>query len=764
MTVSGSMRRSSLLRRLISAAKEGYDYPASNLVSLRRSFESTVTTIAKVGGKVQELRQASADQSAALAELEWRISGEGGHVFRGELYEPLEILTSRIESLEQLRRRAERALNKLKMLRAESMALYDKPVVGLKTQESKLLLLVDRIDQTLNYTNKQVKRLDNLSKIADSVEASAMSRSQLNAGFESLAMHQLLAAAYDPTSQLAARRVALAVLSRWATAKKKSPWSEIFENHYSQARNAFALAHKRNSQPITKLASNEFIGADAFETILASATGANIDRESFLRLSNNLGAIEQILQKDSRFRGEVQLAWLNRALACDKLEPISFRAADIDKFDQIECQVPQSAFISSGPLVSVLLPAFNSASWIPTAIESLLNQTWKNLEILVVDDQSTDNTYEVAKQYEARDSRIRVLRNETNSGPYVSRNLALKQARGVFVTVHDADDWSHPRKIERQVANLLENPHLIANTSQMVRVSPNNMRLLSAANKFTRLNYSSLMFRQAEVVKTIGFWDSVRFGADSEFISRLEMAFGSSAIRHLDSGLLSLVRSVETSLTAGGLADKLQGVRKQYKRLFTAWHKECEADLARLFLDSQGPRKFYAPRKSLGFDQPNDTYSLVLVDDLSDSSDSQLAELLESKGMLPSDFAYVHVPSPLAPETTEKRYFKERSINQEIANLRLIFDEYGEIMKLKSNRTVVSASTLLEKYSLMIPFKSKTIEVAFQTLEQVREVRQVLKNCVTTLGGQPTILLAKDESIIEALEPERAAGWNVQLL
>jgi hypothetical protein len=118
----------------------------------------------------------------------------------------------------------------------------------------------------------------------------------------------------------------------------------------------------------------------------------------------------------------------------------------------------------------------------------------------------------------------------------------------------------------------------------------------------------------------------------------------------------------------------------------------------------------------------------------------------------------------MSPATSESRALKDRAIKQELTNLRLIWDEYGVKLKLKSNRTVVSASALVEKYSLMTPFSSKTIEVVFQTLEQVREVRQVLKNCLTMLGAQPTTLLAADERILEALQPEKAAGWDVRLL
>ena len=764
MKSSASSRRSSMLQRLISAAKNDYDYPKNNFKALERSFESTVVAITNLGEKLQEIRQLSASEGDGLADLEWRISGEGGHVYRHDLHEPLELLTARVAALQEMRRRTDRTLSKLHRIRTEAVALFGKPVAGLKTQESKLLGTRERLAQTLDYTQRQVKRLEALNKVADTIETLALCRQQLNAGFQSLAMKELLAAAYAPTSQLASRRVALAILSRWASAHEIAPWAEIFENHFCLAKNAFAQKHNRQIKPVTKFKPNDYIVAGAFESILELAGNSNPERELLLRLGNKVGRIEQVLQLDSRYRGIVQLEWVNFALAKDSLEPISFRSGDKDRFDLVECEVGLSAFIDDGPLVSVLLPAYNSANWLPTAIDSLLNQTWKNIEILVVDDQSQDKTFEVAKTYASRDSRVRVLQNAKNSGPYVARNLALENARGLFVTVHDADDWSHPRKIERQVKNLLDNPELIANTSQMVRLNPTNLQLLSSANQITRLNYSSLMFRRLEVTKTMGFWDQVRFGADSEFMARLEIAFGADALAHLESGLLSLVRSVETSLTAGGLADKLKGARKLYKRIFTEWHRECEANPTELYLDAHGPRKFVAPRKSLGLEQPIESYPLVLVDDLSDASDSRLAKLLESRGLLANGCAYVHVPNPMSPAANESRTIKDRAINQELTNLRLIWDEYGVKLKLGSNRTVVSASALVEKYSLMTPFSSKTIEVVFQTLEQVREVRQVLKNCVTTLGAQPTTLLAIDERILEALEPEKAAGWDVRLL
>jgi len=101
------------------------------------------------------------------------------------------------------------------------------------------------------------------------------------------------------------------------------------------------------------------------------------------------------------------------------------------------------------PLVSIMMPAYNAGKYIGRAIESVLAQTYENWELIIIDDCSTDNTYEIAASY--KDPRIRILRHEQNMGVGSSRNDALSASRGQWVAVLDADDEWLPQRLERLI-------------------------------------------------------------------------------------------------------------------------------------------------------------------------------------------------------------------------------------------------------------------------------------------------------------------------
>jgi len=228
------------------------------------------------------------------------------------------------------------------------------------------------------------------------------------------------------------------------------------------------------------------------------------------------------------------------------------------------------------PKVTIIIPAFNSEETITTAIESLVAQTWPNLEILVVDDCSTDGTVAAVQKHSRKDSRIQLIKAKLNQGPYVARNLALKQASGDFVTCHDADDWSHPKKIEIQAKRLMENQEVIANVSRWARVT-NDLKFFRRGNPgfYIQLNLSSLMFRRIPLMHELGYWDSVRFGADTEFFDRIKHVFGSRAIEKIPA-LLSFARSTASSLTenqAFGYPGYPMGARKEYWDSYLYYYK-----------------------------------------------------------------------------------------------------------------------------------------------------------------------------------------------
>lgn len=111
-------------------------------------------------------------------------------------------------------------------------------------------------------------------------------------------------------------------------------------------------------------------------------------------------------------------------------------------------------------LVSVIMPSWNTAKFIGESIESVLRQTYKNLELIIVDDCSTDNTDEVVHSFD--DPRIRYYHNKKNSGAAVTRNHAIKAARGEWIAFLDSDDLWKPEKLEHQLAFMKSNGYVFS--------------------------------------------------------------------------------------------------------------------------------------------------------------------------------------------------------------------------------------------------------------------------------------------------------------
>ena len=113
------------------------------------------------------------------------------------------------------------------------------------------------------------------------------------------------------------------------------------------------------------------------------------------------------------------------------------------------------------PLLSIIVPCYNVASFLPRCIESLIKQTYVNVEILLIDDGSTDDTPILCDQYAKVDSRVKVIHQE-NHGSSASREIGLKHIKGDFVTFVDADDWVHPDMYSIMTQDLIESKADIA--------------------------------------------------------------------------------------------------------------------------------------------------------------------------------------------------------------------------------------------------------------------------------------------------------------
>lgn len=111
-------------------------------------------------------------------------------------------------------------------------------------------------------------------------------------------------------------------------------------------------------------------------------------------------------------------------------------------------------------LVSIIMPSWNTGNYIAESIESVLNQTYKNWELLIVDDCSTDNTDSVVASFD--DKRIRYFKNKKNSGAALTRNRAIRKANGEWIAFLDSDDLWSPEKLEKQLKFMNDNGYVFS--------------------------------------------------------------------------------------------------------------------------------------------------------------------------------------------------------------------------------------------------------------------------------------------------------------
>ncbi len=189
------------------------------------------------------------------------------------------------------------------------------------------------------------------------------------------------------------------------------------------------------------------------------------------------------------------------------------------------------------PVVSVIMASYNSAPYIAAAICSVLRQSITEVELIVVDDASTDATPEIVKKIAEIDQRIKLIATAKNSGPSAARNLALEQVRGRWVAIMDSDDLMSPERLERLIAIAEEDnidvvadnpllfwddrsspPQLHLELSAPVTVGP--VDLVNNANKF---GYLKTVFRSARLGH-IRYDESIYVGEDFDYYLRCLVA------------------------------------------------------------------------------------------------------------------------------------------------------------------------------------------------------------------------------------------------
>lgn len=283
------------------------------------------------------------------------------------------------------------------------------------------------------------------------------------------------------------------------------------------------------------------------------------------------------------------LAAMNRWGHAAALPPLALRPGPEPRFHRIS--FPESEPVLSRDKVSVIMPAFNARQTIEQAARSILAQSWRNLELIIVDDASDDGTADVAQRLTAADPRVRVLRNPVNVGPYVSKNRALLAASGRYVTGHDADDIAIPSRIADQMQPIRADAACAASIAFMIRIDPEGR--FSYPTKIGPYSYDgiarramiSLLIDRDVLLSRLGFWDTVRFGADSEMLARATAVLGPglSEVRKVVMLCLDAAGSLTNNAEHGVSAwDGVAPIRQHYRDAWAAWHGATRPEQRRL--------------------------------------------------------------------------------------------------------------------------------------------------------------------------------------
>ncbi|MEV6347267.1 glycosyltransferase [Actinoplanes sp. NPDC051851] len=312
-------------------------------------------------------------------------------------------------------------------------------------------------------------------------------------------------------------------------------------------------------------------------------------------------------------------AWLARFTALLPAPAFTIEPGDGPRFDRIRSGAVAK---TGGPhRITTIVTTYRPGRELITTVASLIAQSWTNQEILVVDDGSGSDHTALLDEVAELDPRVRVLRMPINGGTYLARNAGLDAATGEFVTFQDSDDWSHPFRLERQVTPLLTEPTLFATTTAGMRATADLVITRPGFPQHRSYNLSSLMVRRGPAVDRLGYLDTVRKGADAEYVERARAVLGRAAVRHLGGAPLALIRLSGGSLSSADMAPGwMHPARHAYLSAFQAWHARVAAGRERAWRPRYPQRRAFAAPRRLAGDAAvrSAAYDVILAGDWTD--------------------------------------------------------------------------------------------------------------------------------------------------
>lgn len=385
--------------------------------------------------------------------------------------------------------------------------------------------------------------------------------------------------------------------------------------------------------------------------------------------------------------------------------------ADPDELATLRAGVAQRVSAAVGrtvtedelPTVSVIVTAHRPGPWLATAIRALRDQTWPHLDVVVVDDASgPEHTAEIARIAGLHPT-SRIITRERNGGAYRARNLGIREAKGEYLAFLDADDWSHPERIERQVTPLLADPDLPATHGMTIRPS-DDLTLVWLGYPSTRLNASGLVLPRATIDR-VGSFDDVRKSADSEYDARIAAVTGIEPLLVEPPLQLTRLRAGSLSRSDFGVGWGV-GARMAYRSAYKVWHRRLaverergtpptdldwatrhgESDPAR---DRAAGRPFAAPHVWVST-RPHAPFDVLVVDDAADpmADAGDLVGAIERLRELDVRIALLHRENPARLRLYRKPL---------LAPVRRLLDTCDDVLQVHPEERVEAAVTWVRR-------------------------------------------------------------------
>ncbi|MEY4323156.1 MAG: hypothetical protein RL410_937, partial [Actinomycetota bacterium] len=332
------------------------------------------------------------------------------------------------------------------------------------------------------------------------------------------------------------------------------------------------------------------------------------------------------------------------------------------------------------PRISIILPFYNVKEFLSDAIDSVLASEGVDVELILIDDCSTDGSLEIARKYERKFANVRVIQLPRNMGVFIARNYGLAYATQTYVGFLDADDVTTPERLITQIKAINAKRGLVASMCWTQRYDET---LTTPLAKPRHASITLVIVREA--LKKVGYFDQVRFGADDEFMYRMQSIYGKRAIERV-SKVMHKARFREGSLTtskgvsalytydAEGSQNVRSEARKNYFENYSIWHKAATKEdlfmpfpLRRRKFEAGAPEQeaqFFGNEPiTIGLTSfpPREEQLKIAIKSLVDQSDCiklYLNEYTEIPSWL-SDFPTVHTSLPVYGDIKEVGKFAQ---------------------------------------------------------------------------------------------------------